>query len=178
MAGSFFCTSSRISGGAARPRLVSNVSGFSRKRTFRSPQVFESKENWGFGRDCWVSAGLFVRALLASGSEHSNGIFVWERPRSALRVAFQISSAFHFSFFHFQISELGLRLDVLRKFRVAFRILRIWNAAFPIPRFWNAAFRGLSVSMLSDFCERWSISRSPPSHLSRHYLFDLLARWL
>ena len=98
-AGFFLCTSSRISGGAARPRLVSNVSGFSRKRTFRSPQVFESNENWGFGRDCWVSAGLFVRALLASGSEHFNGIFVWERPRSALRVAFQISSAFHFSFF-------------------------------------------------------------------------------
>ena len=86
-------------GGAARPQLVSNVSVFSRKRTFRSPQVFESNENWGFGRDCWVSAGLFVRALLASGSEYFNGIFVWERPRSALRVAFQISSAFHFSFF-------------------------------------------------------------------------------
>ena len=95
-AGFFFCTSSRISGGAARPRLVSNVSVFSRKRTFRSPHIFESNENWGFGRDCWVSAGLFVRALLASGSEHFNGIFVWERPRSALRVAFQISSAFHF----------------------------------------------------------------------------------
>ena len=182
-AGFFFCTSSRISGGAARPRLVSNVSVFSRKRTFRSPQVFESNENWGFGRDCWVSAGLFVRALLASGSEHSNGIFVWERPRSALRVAFQISSAFHFSFFvskfpNFQTSKLSLRLDVLRKFRVAFRILRIWNAAFPIPRFWNAAFRGLSVSTLSDFRERWSRSRSPPSHRSRHFLFDLLARWL
>ena len=98
-AGFFFCTSSRISGGAARPRLVSNVSVFSRKRTFRSPQVFESNENWGLGRDCWVSAGFFVRALLASGSEYFNGIFVWERPRSALRVAFQISSAFHFSFF-------------------------------------------------------------------------------
>ena len=183
-AGFFFCTSSRISGGAARPRLVSNVSVFSRKRTFRSPQVFESNENWGFGRDCWVSAGLFVRALLASGSEHFNGIFVWERPRSALRVEF-LSSADRSNFqclpffvFHFQISKPRLCLDVLRKFRVAFRILRIWNAAFPIPRFWNAAFRGLSVSTLSDFRERWSRSRSPPSHRSRHFLFDLLARWL
>ena len=86
-------------GGAARPRLVSNVSVFSRQRTFRSPQVFESNENWGLGRDCWVSAGFFVRALLASGSEYFNGIFVWERPRSALRVALQIPSVFHFSFF-------------------------------------------------------------------------------
>ena len=111
-AGFFFCTSSRFSGGAARPRLVSNVSVFSRKRTFRSPQVFESNENWGFGRDCWVSAGLFVRALLASGSELFNGIFVWERPRSALRVEF-LSSADRSNFqclpffvFHFQISKL------------------------------------------------------------------------
>ena len=111
-AGFFFCTSSRISGGAARPRLVSNVSVFSRKRTFRSPQVFESNENWGFGRDCWVSAGLFVRALLASGSEYFNGIFVWERPRSALRVEF-LSSADRSNFqclpffvFRFQTSKL------------------------------------------------------------------------
>ena len=95
--------------------------------------------------------------------------------RFELRSKFPVPSIFNF---RFQISELSLRLDVLRKFRVAFRILRIWNAAFPIPRFWNAAFRGLSVSTLSDFRERWSRSRSPPSHRSRHFLFDLLARWL
>ena len=95
--------------------------------------------------------------------------------RFELRSKFPVPSIFNF---RFQISKLSLRLDVLRKFRVAFRILRIWNSAFPIPRFLKAAFRGLSVSILSDFCERWSISRSPPSDLSRHYLFDLLARWL
>ena len=84
-------------GGAARPQLVSNVSVFSRQRTFRSPQVFESNENWGFGRDCWVSAGLVVRALLALGSEHFNGVLGSATdPRFELRSTFPVRSVFVF----------------------------------------------------------------------------------
>ena len=164
-------------GGAARPQLVSNVSVFSRHRTFRSPQVLNQmrigdsdeiagcRRVFSYGPSSRQGANISMASLFGSAPDL----------RFELRSKFPVPSIFNF---RFQISKLSLRLDVLRKFRVAFRILRIWNAAFPIPRFWNAAFRGLSVSMLSDFCERWSISRSPPSHLSRHYLFDLLARWL
>ena len=135
-AGFFFCTSSRISGGAARPRLVSNVSVFSRKRTFRSPHIFESNENWGFGRDCWASVGLDVRALLAFGTRTFQGRFR-ERNRSAFRVAFHVSGAVQISFLVLSFQTWSAP-DGLRKFSVAFQILRIPSAVsqhvFGVPR--------------------------------------------
>ena len=142
-----------------------------------SDEIAGCRRVFSYGPSSRPGANISMASLFGSAPDLRFELSSFRQP------TVPISSAFHFSFFisnfpNFQISKLSLRLDVLRKFRVAFRILRIWNAEFPIPRFWNGAFRGLSVSMLSDFCERWSISRSPPSHLSRHYLFDLLARWL
>ena len=147
-------------GGAARPQLVSNVSVFSRHRTFRSPQVLNQMR---IG-DSDEIAGC--RRVLSYGPslrwEANISMAFWGAPQIRDSSCVPHFLCGPFSFF-VNLSKLGLHPT---------------GCANLVLRFKFCEFRAPSVSMFLEFRERWSKSRSPPHHRSRHYLFDSLACWL